>query len=107
MRRSSLRAISATAWSEASQPFKVRGIDDATPAARAHRMDGHLMDPVMDTDHAVHDYGADRFADKPPWHFRGVSNRTVARASAASSRRYRCTARSTVRRLTRMPFSVA
>ena len=45
-----------------------RRIDDATPAARAHRMDGHLMDPVMDTDHAVHNHDADRFADQPPWH---------------------------------------
>ena len=37
----------------------------------------------------------------------GVSKRSVARASATSSRRYGCTARSTVRRLTAIPCSRA
>src|SRR5262245_38935105 len=44
-------------------------------------MNAHLMDPVIDTDHAVHDRGADRFADQPPWHRVGIAidlDRTIA-----------------------------
>jgi hypothetical protein len=65
--------VRRTAPSKASQAFKVRRIDDATPATDTDQMDGHFMDAVVDAHRTVRDHRSHHLADQPPRHRVGVA----------------------------------
>lgn len=48
-------------------------VDDATAPTNTDRMNGHLMDPVMDAHRAIDDRRSHRLADQPPWHRVGIA----------------------------------
>jgi hypothetical protein len=66
------------------QSGKVRRIDDAMPATVLERMDGHLMEAVVDAYGAVHDCRAHHLADQPPWHRVGIASGAISREQFAA-----------------------
>jgi hypothetical protein len=84
------------------QSGKVRRIDDAMPATVIERMDGHLMEAVVDAHGAVHDCRAHHLADQPPWHRVGIASGAISREQfAAEMASLRTTFEKIVQELTR------